>query len=86
MGVFDVTNKMSFNNIKQWIDEVDEFATESNLPRILVGNKADLTDRREVEFEKAAEFANQNSIQYIETSVIGKSNIKEAFWSLRMGT
>ena len=41
-----------------------------------VGNKADLTDRREVEFEKAAEFANQNSIQYIETSVIGKSNIK----------
>ena len=34
--VFDVTNKMSFNNIKQWIDEVDEFATESNLPRILV--------------------------------------------------
>lgn len=35
-----------------------------------------MTDRREVEFEKAAEFANQNSIQYIETSVIGKSNIK----------
>ncbi len=34
--VFDVTNKMSFNNVKQWLDEVDEFATESNLPRILV--------------------------------------------------
>lgn len=80
--VFDVTNKMSFNNIKQWIDEVDEFATESNLPRILVGNKADLTDRREVEFETAEEFARQNSIPYIETSVIGKSNIKEAFLEL----
>ena len=36
--VFDVTNRMSFTNIKQWIDEVDEFATESNLPRILVGS------------------------------------------------
>ena len=34
--VFDVTNKMSFQNIKQWMVEVDEFATESNLPRILV--------------------------------------------------
>ena len=41
-----------------------------------VGNKADLTDRREVEFETAEEFASQNSIPYIETSVIGKSNIK----------
>lgn len=34
--VFDVTNKMSFKNIKQWMVEVDEFATDSNLPRILV--------------------------------------------------
>ena len=41
-----------------------------------VGNKADLTDRREVEFEVAAEFARQNNITYIETSVMRKSNIK----------
>ena len=34
--MFDVTNKMSFKNIKQWMVEVDEFATDSNLPRILV--------------------------------------------------
>ena len=47
-----------------------------------VGNKADLTDRREVEFETAEEFASQNSIPYIETSVIGKSNIKVRSWSL----
>jgi len=80
--VFDVTNMVSFSNVKQWLDEVEEFATESNLPRILVGNKADLTDRREVEFETAEEFASQNSIPYIETSVIGKSNIKEAFLEL----
>jgi hypothetical protein len=41
-----------------------------------VGNKADLTDRREVEPEVAAEFARQRSITYMETSVIGKENIK----------
>ena len=34
--VFDVTNMVSFSNVKQWLDEVEEFATESNLPRILV--------------------------------------------------
>jgi len=74
--VFDVTNKISFKNIKQWMVEVEEFATNTNIPRILVGNKADLTDRREVEFEVAAEFARQNNIAYIETSVMRKSNIK----------
>ena len=41
-----------------------------------VGNKADLTERREVEMETATEFARQNNIPYIETSVIGRSNIK----------
>ena len=52
-----------------------------------VGNKADLTERREVELETATEFARQNNIPYIETSVIGRSNIKEAFLELvRKGT
>jgi len=80
--VFDVTNKISFKNIKQWMVEVEEFASNSNIPRILVGNKADLADRREVEFEVAAEFARLNNIAYIETSVMRKSNIKEAFLEL----
>ena len=34
--VFDVTNKISFHNIKQWMAEVEEFAENSNLPRIMV--------------------------------------------------
>jgi len=80
--VFDVTNKISFKNIKQWMVEVEEFTTNSAIPKILVGNKADLDDRREVEFEAAAEFARQNNISYIETSVISRSNIEEVFVEL----
>ena len=34
--VFDVTNQVSFKNIKQWMIEVEEFAANSNIPRILV--------------------------------------------------
>ena len=103
--VFDVTNKMSFKNISQWLLEVEEFAPDSNLPRILVsnvsreraltsrhlqvGNKADLADRREVDQALAMEFAAINNIPYIETSVIGRSNINVSFqnhqlsWSRR---
>lgn len=84
--VFDVTNKNSFNNIKQWIVEVEEFSCSSTIPRILVGNKADLTDRREVEFEAAEDFARKNNISYIETSVMMQSNIKEAFLELVEGS
>jgi len=80
--VFDVTNKISFKNIKQWMVEIEEFAPNSNIPKMLVGNKADLSDRREVEYEVAAEFARENSIAYIETSVMRKSNIEEAFVEL----
>jgi len=80
--VFDVTNMVSFKNIQQWLVEVEEFSTSSTIPRMLVGNKADLTDRREVEASLAEEFARQHNITYMETSVIGKENIKEAFLEL----
>ena len=41
-----------------------------------VGNKADLAGRREVESEEAEDFAQTIGVQYIETSVLGKSNIQ----------
>jgi len=80
--VYDVTNRKSFANIKQWVVEVDEFCAGSNITRILVGNKADLADRREVEYEAAVEFANSLGMEYIETSVIGEANVQEAFMEL----
>lgn len=80
--VYDVTNRKSFANIKQWVVEVDEFCAGSTITRILVGNKADLADRREVEYEAAVEFANSLGMEYIETSVIGEANVQEAFMEL----
>ena len=65
--------------------EVEEFAPDSNLPRVLVGNKADLTDRREVEYEVAAEFASLNNIAYIETSVIERENINVSRHQVGLG-
>ena len=48
-----------------------------------VGNKADLADRREVEVGVAEEFARLHRIPYMETSVIGKENIKVRSNSIR---
>lgn len=50
--VYDVTDQESFNNVKQWLNEIDRYASE-NVNKILVGNKSDLTSNRVVSYETA---------------------------------
>ena len=42
----------SFNNIKQWLSEIDRYANDS-VCKLLVGNKCDLVDNKVVDTEKA---------------------------------
>lgn len=49
--VYDVTDAESFNNVKQWLHEIDRYASE-NVNKLLVGNKSDLTSKRAVTFEQ----------------------------------
>ena len=50
--VYDVTDQESFNNVKQWLSEIDRYANE-NVNKLLVGNKSDLTANRVVSYETA---------------------------------
>lgn len=43
--VFDVTERETFENVRQWMQEIERFASD-NVCRVLVGNKCDLEDRR----------------------------------------
>lgn len=79
--VYDVTNKKTFANLQQWLIEVNEFSS-SDLPKLLIGNKSDLDDRRQVEESTAAQFAAEKGMAYIETSAIDSANIREAFLTL----
>lgn len=42
----------SFNNVKQWLQEIDRFATEG-VNKLLVGNKSDMSDKKVVEYTVA---------------------------------
>jgi Ras-related protein Rab-1A len=50
--VYDITDLESFNNVKQWLHEIDRYASE-NVNKLMVGNKSDLTSKRAVTFEQA---------------------------------
>ena len=50
--VYDVTDQESFNNVKQWLNEIDRYANE-NVNKLLVGNKSDLTAKKVVDYQTA---------------------------------
>ena len=45
--VYDITDRESFDNVKQWLNEIDRYACE-NVNKLLVGNKSDLESKRQV--------------------------------------
>ena len=56
--VYDVTDMDSFNNVKQWLQEIDRYATEG-VNKLLVGNKSDMSDKKVVEYTVAKVGASQ---------------------------
>lgn len=46
--VYDCTDQESFNNVKQWLEEIERYACE-NVNKLLVGNKCDLTTKKVVD-------------------------------------
>ena len=64
--------------VKTWLHEIDRYASE-NVNKLLVGNKSDLTSKRQVDTEAAKEFATQVNIPFLETSAKNATNVEDAF-------
>ena len=78
--VYDVTNKPSFENIKNWIKDAESKANDFKI--IIVGNKIDLNDSREVSFEEVKNLAKKKNCPFFESSAKDKINIDEIFITL----
>ncbi|CAA3018782.1 ras-related RABD2a-like [Olea europaea subsp. europaea] len=79
--VYDVTDQESFNNVKQWLNEIDRYASE-NVNKLLVGNKCDLAENRAVPYETAKAFADEIGIPFMETSAKNATNVEQAFMAM----
>ncbi|KAL2892585.1 Ras-related protein RABD2a [Bienertia sinuspersici] len=79
--VYDVTDMESFNNVKQWLNEIDRYASD-NVNKLLVGNKCDLAANRAVPYETAKAFADEIGIPFMETSAKDATNVEQAFMAM----
>jgi Ras-related protein Rab-1A len=79
--VYDVTDQESFDNVKQWLHEIDRYATD-DVNKLLVGNKSDLTSKKVVTYEAAKEFADSVGMEFLETSAKNATNVEKAFMAM----
>ena len=80
--VYDVTDLESFNNLDNWLQEIDKFGT-NGVTKLIVGNKNDLTDKKQVTLEMAQEFAKEKGgLTVLETSALSSENVEQAFLTM----
>ena len=77
--VYDITKVETFNKIQFWIDEIHKEVNKEEIAIILIGNKKDLEDLRQVPTEQGRELAKELGIKFFETSAYENINVKEAF-------
>ena len=76
--VYDISNYSSFESIQSWIEDCKSQSSKSIL-LILIGNKTDLNDDRQVTYEEGEQFAKRNNMIFLESSAKTGYNIKEIF-------
>ncbi|KAK4761127.1 hypothetical protein SAY87_006020 [Trapa incisa] len=76
--VYDISRRLTFENVGRWLNELHTHS-DMNVVTILVGNKTDLKDAREVTTVEGKALAETQGLFFIETSALDSSNVSAAF-------
>ena len=80
MVIYSIDNKDSFNNINKWLKEI-KLQSNPDIKVVLIGNKADLENKRQVTYEEGQKFKEENDIIFFkEASAKSGINAKEIFY------
>lgn len=67
--VYDITRRSTYNHLSAWLTDTRNLTNPSTVI-FLIGNKADLESSREVTYEEAKQFADENGLLFMETSAM----------------
>ena len=76
--VFDLSSKSTFQNVEKWFNEIKKTA-DPTINLILIGNKSDLKDKRQISTEEGENKAKEMNVAYLETSALNADNVDKAF-------
>ena len=76
--LFRLTRRETFTHVTKWLDDVRTNSSK-NVTVILIGNKKDLEDKRQVSYEEGEAFAKENGLMFLETSAKTAYNVVESF-------
>lgn len=79
--VYDVTDRQTFTDIKTWSKQIEMHA-DSNVDKVLLANKCDQNENRQVSFEEGEALAKEGGMKFFETSAKQDFNVEEAFLSI----
>ncbi|KAH3717148.1 ras-related protein Ral-A-like isoform X3 [Dreissena polymorpha] len=80
--VFSITEQESFQATAEFREQILRVKNDDNIPFLLVGNKADLEDRRQVTLDEANQRAHGWNVPYVETSAKTRANVDKVFYDL----
>ena len=76
--VYDITNRLTFESVDKWIQDLN-LNSDKNITLLLIGNKKDLEDKRDVSKEEGEEKAKSFGLAFLETSALTGENIDKVF-------
>lgn len=80
--IFSITEAESFQATSEFREQILRVKGDENIPFLLVGNKTDLEDKRQVSVQEAQRRAEQWKVPYVETSAKTRANVDKIFFDL----
>lgn len=78
---YDITSKKSFESLPAWLEDVHKYTRKTVCP-VIVGNKCDLDNKRQVDFRSAQNLAEGEGSIALETSAKDSDNVELLFMNL----
>ena len=80
--VYDITDRDSFNRVKNWVKELRKFVQNDNLVLVIAANKQDLARNQQISDQESQEYANSIAAAHFKTSAKAGRGVEPLFLNM----